>query len=196
MDKRINNLKRKIVKLEDFFQDMASIVCDKAGLKHIHFLTPDNETGDFITTFSTSDLTIRLSKKDFTPFNRALEIFYPGKMLWGWGLWKQVRYFKVIWKIYVYGISVVMPIRGSNGVCCLVVFCDRKAENWFNQNSEFVHTVNQHISFCLEAVRLYNQTLEGVINKYDPSHPRQANQPITAEDEPIPSLVERKVEFL
>jgi len=118
MNEQISTLKSKIVKLEDFFQDIASTFVDKAGLRHISFLTPDNQTRDFITSFSTSRSNIKVTKKDLSSFNGTLrsEIFFPRKMLWSWGLWKQIRYIKIIWKIYIYGISAVMPIQGSNEV--------------------------------------------------------------------------------
>jgi len=198
MDERITNLKQKIVKTEDFFRDVTCAFCDKAKLQHICFLTPDVATHDFITVFSTYGSNLRITKKDLAPFNRTLEkdIFYPRKVWWGWGLWKQVRYFKVIWKIYLYGVSTIMPVKGSNGVCCLIIFCDQHADRWFNKNTEFAHTINQHISFCLEAIRLYNQTLEGIIRQYDPLYQKLGHAQIQTDGEQIPTLIERKVEFL
>jgi len=198
MDERITNLKQKIVKTEDFFRDIARTFRDKAGLKYIHFLMPDAKMCDFITVFSTYGSNIRITKKDLASFNRPLEkdIFYPRKVLWGWDVWKQICYFKVIWKIYLYGISAIMPVKGSNGVCCLIIFCDQHANKCFDKNTEFAHTINQHISFCLESIRLYNQTLEGIIRQHDPLYQKSAHAQIQRHDEQIPTLIERKVEFL
>lgn len=197
MNEGITYLKRKIVKLEDFFRDTALTFNDKAGLKHMSFLVPDSMR-DFSTAFSTYNPSMRVAIKELTPFNQALgeEVFCPRKLLWNFTLWKWIRYFRLIWKIYLYGISAIMPIHGSDGVCCLIVFYDRHANQWFEKHAEFTHTVNQHISFCLASITLYNQTLEGLIRKYYPSHQISANQQVKMEDEQIPTLVERKVEFL
>lgn len=198
MDEKIIKIKNKIVKLEDFFRDMAGAFSDKAGLKNICFLTLDDKTLGFVTAFSTIGSNIRLSKKDLTAFKQALvrEIFFPRKVLWNWVLLKRLRHFQIIWKVYVCGISAIMPIQGSNGVCCLIVFCDRRADGWFSKNIEYTNTINKHIAFCLEAIWLYNQALEGIIRKYDPSYERLPFSQVQPGDEQIPVLIEKKMEFL
>ncbi|GEM_PF-5084986 len=198
MDERITNLKRKIVKQEDFFWNMARTFSDKAELQHICFLTPDVTTHDFITVFSTYGLNIRIAKKDLTPFYGALEkdIFCPRKVRWGWDVWKQISNLKIIWKIYLYGVSAIMPVKDSNRVCCLIIFCDEHADKWFNEHAEFAHMINQHISFCLESIRLYNQTLERIIREYNPSYQMPEGKSIKTEEEQIPALIKRKAGFL
>lgn len=198
MDEQITNLKRKIVKLDDFFKDMAGAFRNKAKFQKLMFLTPNDKNGGFRMIYSTNRVRMSFSKSEIDIFKPYLawELFYPKHQVWDW-LWRHpFCRLTLIWKVYRYGISAIMPIHGSNGLSCLILFCDHGVKNWINQNLEYMKEMAQNITFCLEAIRLYNQTLEGLFKKCCPSRPTSNPQLIPTDENQIPSLVERKVEFL
>jgi len=170
---KIIELKDKIIKLEDFFKSASSELCEKTGLTRFHFLMLDEKSKYFVTKYSTCDSYISFAKKKFYHLNENFQenILYPKIVIQHSSFLSRI-FLRIYWQVRMYNISAITPIYRNNEIICLILFSDPMSDDWFAKNSSYINAFKLEISHCLDAIILYNQTLEGIIKEYDCSYKR------------------------
>jgi hypothetical protein len=165
--------------------------------KRLHFLVPDDKNGDFITKYSTCGSYIRLANKKLRHLSENFQegILYPKVTIRRCGFLSRIL-LKIHWKMRLRSASAIMPIYRDSEVICLILFSDRLVDDWFSKHSHCVNVLQCEITYCLEVILLYNQTLERIIREYDRSNRRPAGCVDQLIDEQASVLIGKKVEFL
>jgi len=191
------NLKNRIIDLENFFKRTAGRLRERTKFEQFHFLVPDDKYGDFITVYSTCGSYIRLTKKKLRHLNENSQngILYPKVTIQRCGFLSRIL-LKIHWKMRLRSASAIMPIYRDSEVICLILFSDRLADDWFSKHNHCVNVLQREITYCLEAIMLYNQTLERIIREYDRSNRRPVGCVDQLIDEQASVLIGKKVEFL
>lgn len=188
----------KIIDLKSFFQRATDELRSKTGLTHCHFLMPDDRNGSFTTKHSTRETNIHLAEKEVRVLVKSEEkaIIFPKTVFHYRGFLRHFLLAKIYWKIRLYSISAIMPIHNNDQIICLILFTDRRSNDWFKKNYRCLENIRQEIAICLEMILLYNRTLEGLIRKYDHSSRKPIYQVTKVTREQAPVLIGKKVEFL
>jgi len=189
-------LHNKIINLEDFFEKAALKLKERVGFKRLCFLIPNEYNGDYITKHSTFGLSICLTRKDFHRLheNYHEDILYPNVAWQRCGFVNQI-FLTIHWKIRLRRVSVVMPIYRDGIAVCLILFFDQRANGWLRKHNHYAYQLQEEIARSLEAILLYNQTIERIIREYDHSNEQLAYRK-SISDEPTTVLIGKKVEFL
>lgn len=193
----ITELQNKIIKLEDFFKSASGELRKKTGLTRFHFLMLDDKSGKFVTKYSTCGSYISFAKKKLCHLseNSKVGILYPKMMIQRSGFLSRII-LKIYWQIQMFNVSAIAPIYQDSEVICLILFSDRMADDWLIRHSHYVNALQREITHCLDAILLYNQTLEGIIKEYDRSYKRPSCCATPISDEQVPMRIGKKVEFL
>lgn len=171
MNEKIAILKEKIVNPQDFFKDAVKVFRKKIKIERLHFLMPDEKTGDFVTKYTTSGGSICLTKKELQILGDGGQkpIIFPAIefkrfdcSIIKWSILAKVR-----WKIWFYHIHAVMPIYFDCRIICLILFRDRGCNNWPDKNYHYLKRLKPEIEYYLTSILLYNQALERVIRQYE-----------------------------
>jgi hypothetical protein len=198
MNKKKDELKDKIINLEDFFSCVADELRKETRLKRFHFLLPDDKNGDFVTRHSTCGSKIRFIKKElcFLGEDARKDIFYPKIAFRQYSFLRRILIIKFNWKIQWHGISAIMPIYSDGKIICLILFADKLPDKKPYKNTRYINHIKREITRCLEEIILYNQALERIIREHDNQNKPPVCRVSPSADEQVPALIGKQAEFL
>lgn len=169
MNKEIAKIREKIVKLEDFFEDVAKEFSKEIETEQLCFLIKNEKTGGFFTKYSTYGGRVYFSDKELRIlcFNNKNEIILPKAEFKkdNHSIIKRTLLAKIQWKIRFYKIHAILPIYFNSKVICLILFRSQPAKHWPDSNCDFLKKIKPEVEYYLASILLYNQALDGVIKR-------------------------------
>ena len=169
MNEKIAKIRQKIVRLENFFEDIAKEFRKEMKIEYLYFLMINERTGNFVTKYSTGKGNICLAKKElnFLVKNENEEIIFPEMEFKSDSrlIVKRTLLTKVKWKIRLHKVHALMPLYYNGKMICLILFRKRSSGHWPNNSYDFLKEIKKEIEYYLASILLYNQALDGVMKK-------------------------------
>jgi len=159
----IKDLHNKIINLETFLQRVSCGLSEKIGFTRVIFLICKEENRS-IALHNSLKMSVYLTRTELNIIKTGShnESYWSINDLRCECFHKKIILIKIKWKLWLHGISAIMPIYYDNELICLFLF----KHQFIDKQRYCLKNIRQEITDCLASILLYNQTLEDIIKNY------------------------------